>query len=89
MEFEWDPEKDAANREKHGIGFDEAMTLWDDPNHVIVDAGHPFEARWLAIGLIRSKHWTAVFTERGTNMRIISLRRARKKELAEYGANQT
>lgn len=89
MEFEWDPEKDAANRDKHGIGFEAVHRLWADPNLVVADALYPREERWLATGVIAGKYWTAVFTERGTIVRIISLRRARKREIAEHGAGQS
>jgi uncharacterized DUF497 family protein len=71
MEFEYDAEKSAANKAKHGIDFDEAQALWDEP-------------RFLAVGRIGEKHWSAIFTLRGARLRLISVRRARKQEIEIY-----
>jgi hypothetical protein len=89
MEFEWDPEKDAANREKHGIGFDEARRLWTDRDRLVKDARHPTEHRHTVTGLIGTRFWTAVCTYRDGRTRIISVRRARKREIADYGARES
>jgi uncharacterized DUF497 family protein len=84
MEFEFDPAKSAANKAKHGIDFVEAQALWADDG--LVDAPIPLrgEPRFLAIGRIDGKHWTAVWTLRGEAVRIISVRRARKTEVMFY-----
>jgi uncharacterized DUF497 family protein len=84
MEFEYDPEKSAANLAKHGIDFDEAQSLWSDPFLLEVPALTEDEPRFLAVGRIGATHWTAVFTRRAGRLRIISVRRARKKEIEHY-----
>lgn len=84
MDFEFDPAKSATNREKHGIDFDAAQALWLDERLLEVPAKTEDEPRFLAIGRIGGKHWTAVFTHRGAAIRIISVRRARKQEIEHY-----
>jgi uncharacterized protein len=84
MEFEFDLEKSAANREKHGIDFDDAQVLWQDPLRVEIPARTENEPRWLLIGQIDSKHWSAVVTYREQRVRIISVRRSRKEEVKIY-----
>ena len=85
MKFEYDSGKSAANREKHGIDFEEAQALWGD-SHLIEAAANVTtdERRFLAVGMIEARHWTAVCTDRDGRVRIISVRRARKKEIAIY-----
>ena len=84
MAFEYDPTKSSANKAKHGIDFDEAQALWDDPWLLEAPAYTDDEPRFLVIGKIRDKHWSAVCTRRGLNIRIISVRRVRKEEIAYY-----
>ncbi len=84
MKFEYDPAKSAANLEKHGIDFDEVQALWDDPYLVEAKANVTDEPRFLAVGVIGTKHWTAVYTYRSKRVRIISVRRARKQEIDYY-----
>ena len=85
MLFEYDPVKSARNRAKHGIDFEQAKRLWEDPRFVEVDVAEYGEVRYVALGVIDGKHWTAVFTRRGERIRIISVRRSRKKEVEVYG----
>jgi len=82
--FEYDENKSRANLAKHGIDFVEAQKLWDDPNTFVIPATTEDETRFLIIGKIGDKHWTAVITYRGQNTRIISVRRSRKEEVAFY-----
>jgi uncharacterized DUF497 family protein len=84
MEFEYDAEKSAANKAKHGIDFDEAQALWDDPRLLEAPARTDDEPRFLAVGRIGEKHWSAIFTLRGARLRLISVRRARKQEIEIY-----
>ena len=84
MEFEFDPEKSAANEIKHGIDFDDAQALWDDPWLVEAPARTEDEPRFIVIGRIGERHWSAVWTLRGERIRIISVRRARKEEVERY-----
>jgi uncharacterized DUF497 family protein len=84
MRFEYDPDKSAENRRKHGIDFEEAQALWADPALVEVPARTEDEPRWLLIGKIDQKHWSAVVTWRGENVRLISVRRSRDEEVRIY-----
>ena len=88
MRFEWDDEKSCTNKAKHDIDFYSAKRLWDDPHRVEVLASYPFENRSILIGMIDETLWTAIFTRRGDFIRIISVRRARKKEAKLYGEKE-
>ena len=82
--FEFDQSKSEANRVKHNIDFIEAQQLWNDPMLLEVQAKTADEPRYLVIGLINEKHWSAVVTYRGVNIRLISVRRSRTEEVALY-----
>ena len=84
MKFEFDPSKSAGNKEKHGLGFDEAQELWDDPDLLEVPVKTSDEPRFLVVGKIAEKHWSGIITYRGDAVRILSVRRARKEEIALY-----
>lgn len=84
ISFEFDAKKSASNRTKHGIDFVEAQHLWSDPMLLEIPAKTDDEPRYLVIGLIDGKHWSAVITCRGANVRLISVRRARTEEVALY-----
>ncbi len=88
MRFEYDPAKSASNLEKHGIDFGKAQAIWDDPSMLEVPARTEDEPRFLSIGKIKGKHWSVVWSQRGNAVRIISVRRARKKEIEYYGYNE-
>jgi len=82
--FEYDDNKSTFNLEKHGIDFVSAQDIWLDPELIEVQAKSEDESRFLVIGLIANKHWSAVITYRGHTIRIISVRRSRKREVALY-----
>jgi uncharacterized DUF497 family protein len=86
--FEWDEEKAKANYRKHGIGFETATEVFDDPFAVeIVDelSGDHGEERLLITGLSEGNLiLRVVYTERGDRIRIISARRATKVERDDY-----
>jgi uncharacterized DUF497 family protein len=84
MQYEYDPNKSAANKEKHGIDFEEAAALWDDDAALMLQVNRPGEERHIVIGSMSGVCWTAVITFRGEVIRIISVRRARKEEVALY-----
>jgi uncharacterized DUF497 family protein len=84
MKFQWDNRKSQSNLEKHGIDLEAASKLWVDPHRVEIQAPYPLENRRALIGRIGKKLWTAVFTLRGDEVRIISVRRARRKETRLY-----
>ena len=84
MNFEWDEKKSRANRSKHGIDFNSATELWNDPDRIEIQTNFTNENRNALIGKIGGKLWTAIFTPRENAFRIISVRRARKKETTLY-----
>ena len=84
MEFEFDPEKSESNKQKHGIDFYEAMELWGDPCVIEIPVKVSDEPRFLVIGKIAEKHWSAIITYRSEKVRIISVRRSRNEEVEIY-----
>ena len=82
--FEFDDSKSESNRAKHGIDFVKAQALWNDSNLMEIPAKTVDEARFLIIGMIEQKHWSAVVTYRDEIIRIISVRRSREEEVALY-----
>jgi len=83
--FEYDENKSKQNLVKHGIDFDAAQSLWKDPDLLEIPAKKATnEIRFLIIGTINKKHWSAVITYRGKNILIISVRRSRIEEVNFY-----
>ena len=82
--FEFDEKKSVSNLNKHGIDFVTAQELWDDPDLIEIQATSNTEPRFLFIGRIEYKHWSAAITYRGNIIRIISVRRSRKSEVELY-----
>ncbi len=83
-QFLHDVAKSQANRNKHGIDFVRAQMIWRDPNRLAFPARSDVEPRWVVIGKIDGRLWAAVFTQRETAIRIISVRRARPNEERDY-----
>ena len=83
-DFEYDNNKSTSNLKKHGIDFVTAQELWVDPELIEIQVKSKDEPRFLVIGLIANKRWSAVITYRGSTIRIISVRRSRKKEVELY-----
>jgi len=88
MEFEFDARKRHLNSAKHGIDFVAAQALWDDPDLLEIPARTEDEPRWLAIGRITGRHWSAVIARRSQAVRIISVRRSRVEEVALYESKE-
>jgi uncharacterized protein len=86
--FEYDRDKSAANKDKHGLDFEEAQELWRDPDLLEISARTTDEPRWLVIGKLGGKHWSAVITRRGDNIRLISVRRSRDEEVEVYESDE-
>jgi hypothetical protein len=84
MKYEWDPRKSELNREKHGIDFPTARILWEDPERIEIQVPYPLENRFIVIGNIRNRLWTAIYTKRNETTRIISGRCSRKEEKKLY-----
>ena len=83
MPFDFDPQKSASNKLKHGIDFTEAQALWRSPR-VELSAKDATEKRYLIIGTIRREHWSAIITYRGMTIRLISVRKSTPQEIAAY-----
>lgn len=84
MEFEFDAAKSNSNKKKHGIDFYEAQALWNDADFIEIPLKTIDEPRFLVIGKILEKHWSAIITYRSGNIRIISVRRSGKEEVEIY-----
>lgn len=84
MKFEYDPRKSVANRKKHGIDFDEARSLWDDPDLIEIPVRTSDEPRYLIIARYSCKYWSCIVTYRSERIRIISVRRSRREEVELY-----
>jgi uncharacterized protein len=87
MRFEWDESKAKSNAEKHGLTFEEAVTVFADPYLLFTeDTKHSEgEEREWAIGEVENGSIAVViFTMRDENIRIISARPATKREIKEY-----
>lgn len=87
LNFEWDEEKAKANLKKHRVGFDEAITVFIDPFAITIpDPDHSVdEERYIDIGSSnKNRVLVVVYTERGSNIRIISCRKATSSERKLY-----
>lgn len=78
MRFEFDSDKDVANKRRHGISLEEASALWEG-THVIIPAKNVLEPRFAILGKWCGKVYVAIFTERQENIRLISCHRADKR----------
>jgi uncharacterized DUF497 family protein len=85
--FEFDVEKSAANKTKHGIDFIEAQAIWIDAERLEIPARSLDEPRHQVIGRIGENTWSAFITYRNDKTRIVSVRRARADEEAQYLAD--
>ena len=84
MKFEYDHNKSATNKLKHGISLDDARVLWFVP-HIEVAAKTLDEPRFMIIGKIMDKFYSCIYTTRGIDtIRLISARRSRKTEEEIY-----
>jgi uncharacterized protein len=81
--FEWDSDKGEANKEKHGISFEDAVELFDAP-YLRSLSDRSGEIRWVAFGKAQERVIAVIYTEREGRIRIISARMARTKEREIY-----
>ena len=90
MKFDWDEEKDTRNLAKHGVSFDEAASVFDDPLYIdFFDPEHSdSEHRYIRVGCPERRRILVVsYTERGRAIRLISARPATNKERQAYEEN--
>lgn len=85
MDITFDPHKDSLNIEKHSVSLADAEKLEWDTMLVIPDRRIDYgEARFIGYSLIEERVYCVVYTERHNNKRIISLRKANKREVKHY-----
>ena len=86
LSFEWDEEKAALNRVKHGVPFDEAAGIFLDPRRIERHDGRETygEDRFVTIGVTDGIELAVAYTVRADRIRIISARRATRHEQVEY-----
>jgi uncharacterized DUF497 family protein len=86
VDFEWDPDKAAANFAKHGIRFADAVAVVeDDASLTIRDPSTAEEERWITLGIDGfARLLVVVYTWRGQRVRLISARRATPRETRQY-----
>lgn len=82
--FGFDPAKSASNQAKHGLDFVEAQKLWADDRRLNLPADSSVEPRFAIVARMGEHHWFSVYTLRGSNIRLITVRRAREKEAEAY-----
>lgn len=87
IKFDWDPDKNKTNKQKHKIWFEEAIQVFDDPNALMYfDKEHSdYEDRFILLGSSISNVLVVIYCERKkSTVRIISARKATKKEIKKY-----
>jgi len=84
VKLQFDEQKSRSNFDKHGISFIDAQALWDDPFLLEIPARDTGEVRSMLVGKTQGRHWSAVVTLREDEVRIISVRRSRTKEVQLY-----
>ncbi|MHC9419787.1 BrnT family toxin [Sphingomonas citri] len=89
MDIEFDPAKDALNREKHGVSLAFGAELFDDPEHIVLPSMRPIdgEDRYKVVGAVDGRLWTAVHVIRGDARRFISVRKSNDGEERIYRAD--
>lgn len=86
MKYPFDPDKDGINRRKHGVSLALAEVLFAGPHTVVVDDRFDYgEIRRVAFGFIKERLFACVYVERASARRIISLRKANRREVKRYG----
>jgi uncharacterized DUF497 family protein len=85
VQFEWDEDKNTINLEKHGIAFSVAVKVFEN-EFFTYKSSHSAEMRHIAVGEVSERIIAVVYTYRYEKIRIISARRARKKEEKSYRA---
>ncbi len=85
MAFEWDERKAAENLVKHGIPFEYATRIFDDPYYIEEEERGVYEEmRYYALGMVEGMLLFVAFTYRQDNIRLISARKATPRERRRY-----
>lgn len=86
--FEWDNNKNVANKKKHGISFEDASDIFNDQNRIQYVKTQNGERRYKAVGKAFEVIITVIYTVRSLIIRIISARRSSKEERMAYLSNK-
>jgi uncharacterized protein len=86
MRFEFDPEKDDANRGKHGVSLSFGARVFQDADYLLIPTfrEEDGEDRYKVIGMVDGTFWTAVHVRHGDTVRFISVRRSNDGEEKQY-----
>lgn len=85
MEFEWDPSKAATNLVKHGVGFPDAVGVFEDPLAITTPDSHSIESRFASLGVaVTGTLIVVIWTWREDRIRLISARSANRIERNQY-----
>lgn len=82
--FEWDDDKARANIVKHKVSFEAGCLVFNDPNSVEERDDDPHEGRYNVTGMVDGRLLTVNYAERGARIRIISARKANRREQTKY-----
>jgi len=86
LELEWDEEKRRANIQKHGLDFDDAKNLdWDNATYIEDNRFSYPEPRFWAFAFWKGRLYMVAFCKRRAKVRIISFRKANRKEVKRHG----
>jgi uncharacterized DUF497 family protein len=85
MKLEWDKNKNKLNKEKHGLDFSDVEEVFSGPTVFFEDSRHAYgESRWVVYGLLDDVVVCVVYTDRDDVIRVISMRKANKRERGKY-----
>lgn len=86
VKVDYDPDKDAANRSKHGVPLAFGACVFEDGDHLVLASFRPIdgEDRFKAVGMVGGLLYTAVHVWRGETVRLISVRRSNAGEQRDY-----
>lgn len=87
MDYQWDPDKAIANRQKHGVRFADAISVFGDERAITIVDDYPEEERFIIIGIDAIGRILVVYTYRGYDVRIVSARRATSLEQQYYAGD--
>lgn len=86
--FEWHDEKNDSNQKKHGLSFEDASKVFDDPDRIQYFSDRGNEKRYLTVGKVIKFIVAVVYTVRAGVLRIISARQAKRREVKDYLENK-
>ncbi len=85
MQYQWDPEKSEKNYKKHGVKFADAVSVFADDCAITIPDDHPDEERFITLGMdALGRILVVIYTWRAEDIRIISARKATKKQIRQY-----